>query len=368
MKGLKKLALVSAIAMTSAGAFAMEAADDQLLSDTTGQQGITIDVAPGAMSLTAINAQFGMATGAGSSLGTLDAAGTATIVRGLTIGKVLVKDSDGFTGSTSAGALVIGGGTSGTDATDQTLVMADDVNPIVINVDSSGNGTNPVLNVEIKTPTLLIKTGNIYVADNTGANATKVLNGMEMTLGATTINVQLGHELQTSTILNPLGTAALNQTTTALALVNATLSGGLTINETKIDDGAGVASGTTLDITGGSIYVKSMAIKDSTAGYANGANLTANVAVNVEDNLVTAFNMGTATDPDAATGGLVITLASLGGAKGINVAMTDVTLGKVTLASGTIDHATAGASAKSLGDVEILGLNLNGTSLIIHGH
>jgi len=367
MKGLKKLALVSAIAMTSAGAFAMEAADDQLLSDTTGQQGITIDVAPGAMSLTAINAQFGMATGAGSSLGTLDAAGTATIVRGLTIGKVLVKDTDGFAASTSAGALVIGGGTSGTDITDQTLVMADDVNPIVINVDSSGNGTNPVLNVEIKTPTLLIKTGNIYVADNTGANATKVLNGMEMTLGATTINVQLGHELQTSTILNPLGTAALNQTTTALALVNATLSGGLTINETKIDDGAGVASGTTLDITGGSIYVKSTAIKDSAAGYANGTNLTANVAVNVEDDL-SALGMGTGTDANSTTGGLVITLASLGGASGINVAMTDVTLGKVTLASGTIDHATAGASAKSLGDVEILGLNLNGTSLIIHGH
>lgn len=42
MKGLKKIALASAVMAASAGAFAMEAMDDATLSDITGQDGITI--------------------------------------------------------------------------------------------------------------------------------------------------------------------------------------------------------------------------------------------------------------------------------------------------------------------------------------
>jgi len=42
MKGLKKLALASAVLALSTGAFAMEALQDDALSDTTGQAGLTI--------------------------------------------------------------------------------------------------------------------------------------------------------------------------------------------------------------------------------------------------------------------------------------------------------------------------------------
>ena len=44
MKMLKKLALASAVSMISAGAFAMEAMDDESMSAATGQDGITIQI------------------------------------------------------------------------------------------------------------------------------------------------------------------------------------------------------------------------------------------------------------------------------------------------------------------------------------
>ncbi len=50
MKMLKKLALVSAISMISAGAFAMEAMDDESMAAATGQDGITINIVPDAIS------------------------------------------------------------------------------------------------------------------------------------------------------------------------------------------------------------------------------------------------------------------------------------------------------------------------------
>jgi len=366
MKGLKKLALVSAIAMTSAGAFAMEAADDSVLSDTTGQSGITIDVAPGAITTPVLGVNsasnptgvFGVSA---ATISAIDTGGTAGVVHGLTIGQVVVHDADGFTGATTAGAIVIGNGTPA----DSTVVFADDLNPIVIDVDAGVHATaGSILNVKITTPTLAIKTGAIYVAASNGVGSavgtpTKVLNGMEIILGATTINVQLGHEAQTVAVGSPMGATVAN--VTALAAVNATLTGGLTINKTEIDDNGGT-------ITGGAIYVGSMAIKDHA-----GTDLTAKVAVNVSSDLTDPTKLaGTcascfANDPNATTGGLVITLGQLGtAAGGIDIAMSDVTLGKAAYdAAGAFDHA---AGAKSLGDVEILGLNLNGTSLIIHGH
>jgi len=354
MKGLKKLALVSAIAMTSAGAFAMEAADDSVLSDTTGQSGITIDVAPGTMLSSSLSTAFGVTTATINAMdataGAAGGTGTAGILHGLTVNQVIVHDSDAFTGATGAGAIVIGDGT----VADSTVVFANDVDPIVIDVDAASNGGSPILNVKITTPTLAIKTGSINVATSNGvgstvANVTKILSGMEIVLGATTINVQLGHEAQTFNVLSPMGSTVL-AAPTALAVVNATLSGGLSIAGTKIDDNGGT-------ITGGSIYVGKMAIKDH-----GGADLTAKVGVNVASDLTDSTKLANTcstcfgNDANAATGGLVVTLGQLGtNTGGIDIAITNgLTLGATT--------------SPSLGEVEVLGLNLNGTSLIIHGH
>ena len=56
MKMLKKLALVSAISAISVSAFAMEAMDDEAMATTTGQDGITINIVPDAISYTSANA------------------------------------------------------------------------------------------------------------------------------------------------------------------------------------------------------------------------------------------------------------------------------------------------------------------------
>ena len=65
-------------------------------------------------------------------------------------------------------------------------------------------------------------------------------------------------------------------------------------------------------------------------------------------------------------GGLVITLAAFGSNDGANIVMTGTRLGTTNLdGAGLVIAAT---STKALGDVEILGLKLAGTSIIIHGH
>jgi hypothetical protein len=54
------------------------------------------------------------------------------------------------------------------------------------------------------------------------------------------------------------------------------------------------------------------------------------------------------------TGGLVVTLGQLGVGAGIDVTINDAQLGSAT--------------AADMGDIQLLGLNIDGTSLIISGH
>jgi len=390
MKAFQKLALVSAIAMTSS-AFAMEAADDATLSEATGQDGITILVAPGYLK--------GGASGAVAALGGINVTGLTTLgvsvatqdqidlvvnggngdtlFKGLSIRQVIQHDSDGFAGSVAAGALVIGGGA----ADDSTVLIADNVNPIKIDIDTSGdaNGdltaTDAVLNVKITLPKLALKTGAIYVAHSNGAGTavdnmtTKVMGGIELVIDSATMNVQLGNEgqrLYGSTFAGTAdsggGTTALNAADpTVMVRLGAVMNNGLVINKTEIKDAGGA-------YTGGSIYNGSLKIENN--GNAVGVDrLDVLAGVNVENDLLTmpGSNMTAGFDADAARGGLIITLGQLGSATGgANLTMSDVRLGNIAyLGSGAVDTAV---SAKALGDMEIIGLNLNGASLIIHGH
>jgi len=260
-------------------------------------------------------------------------------------------------------SMVIGDGS----ATGRTVVFAKGDAPIELNIDMVGDidsvagGNQSMLNVEIKTPTLAIKTGDIYVSNSNaaaagiskdgattagsaevdgssqdGGTAIKIMNGMELVLGATTINVQLGSEAQTL-----FGGAASASNPTAMILVNATITGGVAINNSSLIDAGGA-------ITGGSISMKSLKITN-----AGGTDLNALVAVNVEDNIL---HINPAyTGPAATEGGLVVTLGQLGTlAGGADVTITNQTLGSAT--------------AQDLGDIQILGLQLAGTSLIIRGH
>jgi len=359
MKALKKLALVSAVSMISAGAFAMEAMDDESMSAATGQDGITILVSPGTKTAAQLIALGVDETTVGSGVLNVDAtidANNNDTFKGLSITQTVIHDDDGFTvaqggsaATTNSGAIVIGDGS----AADSTVVFADDANPIQIDIDAVGDhngaaaGGGAMLNVKITTPTLAIKTGDIYVAnsdaaaddiDADGAAAVdadtldtdgtthsgriKIMNGSEIVLGATVINIQLGNEAQGAAIGG------------AMVAVNASIVGGLTINNLETLDQGGV-------LAGGAIRASSLVLKDSA-----GANLSAAVFVNVEDAL--------AAIPGDTSGGLIVTIASLGDAGGVNMTLNDVQLGSTT--------------AADLGDVQMLGLNLSGTSLIIRGH
>jgi len=353
MKALKKLALVSAVSMISAGAFAMEAMDDESMSAATGQDGITILIAPGAKTGTQL-AALGVSDATMASIdvagvvnnGATQGVGTNGAFKGLSIRQVVIHDDDGWVaanggtaGTTdNSGAIVIGNG----NASDSTVVFADDTTPISVLIDAVGdhdnNGTDSaMLNVRISTPTLAIKVGSVSVADsNAVAGATtatdtdgtaydndlKIMNDMTLILGATTINVQLGNETQGGMIA-----------------VNAAITGGLTINNLSLND---VNSG-------GSITASSLKLIDATAAFADGTNLTANVIVNAVSTIGGADTLG----------GLVVALVGLGGAGGVNMTLNDQFLGNATAAN---------QDAANLGDIQIKGLDLAGTQLIIRGH
>lgn len=375
MKMLKKLALVSAVSMISAGAFAMEALDDESMAATTGQDGITIMVVPGVKTTADLTA-LGVSA---ASIAAVDSAVGNTAngrFKGLSIGTIVQHDDDGvgaglgFAANMNSGSMVIGGGADGASAADiladSTVVFADDTLPIIIDIDMVGDtnvaaGNQSMLNVKISTPMLVIKLGAQYVSNSNAAAAgisdvgattagslevngtsqtdssgdtgkIKIANAMEIVLGASVINIQLGSETQT------IGGVS------SMILINTALAGGLTINNSSLIDAGGA-------ITGGSIRMDSLKITD-----AGGANLSVIAGINVEDdiNQLAALTGATYTGPAATEGGLVLTLFQFGGAGGADINITNQKLGSAT--------------AQDLGDIQILGLQLAGTSLIIRGH
>lgn len=285
MKGFNKLAIASAIAMTSVGAFAMEAIDDASLAATTGQDGITISVIlPDFTPTAAVNYAGG---GTLIALQTAGQTNSNTAItsgyKGIAINEVRVHDDDGLgvlgtDATANSGALVIGGGGAG----DKTEVYTNQASPLVIAIDSVGDGDSvtggnqAMLNVKITTPTLQIKTGAIYVANSNAAptnfdedgapvvaasvdgddvtdKSAAILSGMTLTLGVTSLNVQLGSaEAQGHMIV-----------------VNTSMTGGMTIDNMSINDNAGALSG-------GSIFIGQQKIVD-----AGGANLTVVASVDV---------------------------------------------------------------------------------------
>lgn len=194
-------------------AWSMEAMSDSQLSITTGQDGITVLIVP--PTLTAAQKSV-----AGQPV--------LTQTNGLIVGAAILHDKDGFTGYTSAGALVIG------DAKQANAANAAGIQaglyasaPIKLTIDASNGkvltglgGILPVLNVNVALPSdLLIRTGDVSldVSNRTGilvgatgatkANAAiggttgkaiKILNSMDIAFGGTAIsvNLQLGHTPQ----------------------------------------------------------------------------------------------------------------------------------------------------------------------------
>lgn len=360
MKAFQKLALVSAIALTSS-AFAMEVADDETLAAATGQDGITIAIAPGtrsAFQLTGLGVDLTDPDGAGPLINgnDLDLAGNGGngdgVYKGLSITQTVIHDDDGLNvvGLSRAGAIVMGDGTPG----DATVIFADNQTPIIVKIDAVGDnnaaaGNTAMLQVGIETPTLVIKTSDIYVAasnasadetvtgldhdgdgnttdtgadGSTNSDSIRIMNGLTLKVGASgagnnLMTIQLGNEAQ------GLYVAPISATNPEVMIrLAATLAGGLVISNLELLDQDAVA-GPGL----GGIRAASMVINNAGSGV--GGNLDVIAGVNVGDG-------SSATNPN----GLVITLGALGTLAG----GADITLNNVQLGS---------AAAPDLGDVQI---------------
>ena len=223
MKMLKKLALVSAISMISAGAFAMEAMDDESMASTTGQDGITILVKPGLITDTQAT-DMGVST---TTQNLIDNAAQGYYANsdnkfaGLSIGSIVVHDDDGLgaLGSSTAnsGALVIGGGydkngngnfTDAGDTTalkDRTVLLADGSKAITIDIDMIGENYPSA----VSGPALT----------NANNNLTSARNAEAVLLGEA--------DYATASPANKLlvdGTAAVTTAATAVAAANANVA------------------------------------------------------------------------------------------------------------------------------------------------
>lgn len=312
---LKKLALVSTISMISAGAFAMEAMDDESMAQTTGQDGITVKIKPptGAWTVTSGANPFA-ATG-----------GLAGI---LAIDNVYIHDKGGLA--------AISGGTDTSGAITLTGLKMAGSAPIQLDIDADGGaaGAAPTLNVKVSLPaTFIVRTGDIGVAGSNravgaittdrglvaGSNVV-ILNSIDLSLGGTVMNIQLAN--------SPQG---------AMIKVDGTITNGWQITGLQLNDTDGVV-GNLATAAGfgngqGSVYIDKITVTDTGA-----ANLTL------------------ATDVDISDFGLILKMRA--GSPKSDILMENVRLG----ATGT---ASANAS---IGDVEIVGMNLAGTQIAVTGH
>lgn len=295
----KKLALAAAVAALPATGFSMEAMEDSALSGVTGQDGISIALNTNLSASLIVHDTDGIQNAAGT------AAATYTTVAGT--GTTAVTTVHGPYGS--AAALVMEDFAINTAGGDITL----DIDA----GDSATAGVEPVLNIQVGIPTgTQITLGSVDVANSNrddggwGVVATgrvdDVLNLGSVTLGATTMNIQLANEPQGDMIA-----------------LNTTITGGIGIANFALNDAN----------SGGGIGVDNVAIVGN--GIAAG-DLAVDAGINVDGN------------------GLVVRLDTLGSATGADVRLTGVNLGD--------------GSGGNLGDIELVGLQLSGTTLTISGH
>jgi hypothetical protein len=343
MKLFTQLVLVTAVA-SCGSAYAMQSMDDSALSDTTGQDGITILIAPPRI-----------AGGVTSSVDSL------TRTSGLRIGAVVLHDKDGFAGSLGGGAIILGDASQANAANAVGTAMGIFGSaPIKVTIDASNGqaatgtgGTKPILNISVALPAdLLIRTGDISIdgsnragiatgaatatianaaTGGTSGNAVKILNSMDITLGGASLNIQLGNTQQ----------AGITPGQTTMIRMSGTIIGGLSIANLSLHD-ANTNNAAVGQFGNGDLGVSLITIKDNAlAAGASVGNLTLSSAVDVIAD-ATAFGA-------AGTGALVITT----GGPASDIMMQNITLGN---------------SASTLGDLQLINVQSAGSHIAILGH
>lgn len=304
MKLFTKIALVSAIAI-SGNAMALQAMDDESLSSTTGQDGIDLVIKTSGISIAKLlvhdndGLDSTLTTNGGLSLGGTGIAGDIT------------------TGA--AGAIVVNNVTVGVNAGLANAAFGGALAKISIDTDSGKGGGatgNAFLNINVKTNAIDVGVGSIAVAKSNDVSAmvgarrgagaeTVIINGLNLTVGASELNVQLGAQ--------PQG---------AMIVANGVIQGGISINNLSLRDSS---------VGGGNIVIGGLKITS-----ANSANLTVDTAIKV-----------LAPAAGVTPGGLQIT----------STGSNDIYIGSIAL-----------GNTSSIGSVEIQGLNMGTSSILVSGH
>lgn len=218
---------------------------------------------------------------------------------------IIIHDSDGST----AGSLT---GLAGALVIDN-MSLSTGAGGIDVDIDADGGTAGPVLNVAVTIPTgTTINTGDIRVAGSAGMGnalvntSAPILDSMSITLGQVDLNIQLGSD-------EPQG---------SMIVLDTAITNGITITNFALNDAS----------SGESISVSQIVMED-----ADGSG-----------------DLTVAMTGDVETSGLALTFGQLGAtgvSPGVTLQMTSVQLG----------------TAPAIGDIEIIGLNLNGTTVTIAG-
>ncbi len=330
MKLFTKLALVSAVAV-SGSAMAMESMDDSALSSTTGQDGISIGlkISKIAIENLYIHDNDGLATGTAATpaVGNPGDPGYTPAVP--------ASATYGLGGTGKAGAITITGTGSatingGANATDGLVIAANTDNAgayilpshnfadLTIDSDAGTGANGAFLNIGAKVSGLKIYVGKIGVAksnavqasgavrgiDTTASNNT-IINGLSLSTGITSANIQLG--------ATPQG---------AMIVVNGTMNGGLQINNLGIVDNAG----------GGQITIGKISLADH-----GGTDLSTNAKVSVTPDGLAITAMETASD-------LYISNISLSGSGTQAAWVKGPSIGDVEVSNMRVFNGTAGTT------------------------
>lgn len=367
MKGLNKLVLATAIAAATSSAFAMQALDDDTMSNTTGQDGLTItlktDVTIGALRIHDKDGLTGSSalgtTYVGTDAGRVNATGFNSYFN-----SAAGTDSTYTAGGSTAGTktadlqrsatIVIQGGAAGANGVNafQGIAIKDasaGANTVLkIDSGSLANGLTPVLHIGVNAGAQTIGLGgtaikvvggngnNYYTANSAGAaggalvtaSSANILSfdtGTTLTTGGATLNIDLGNQPTGHLIW---GTSTLNE-------VGGNL---ITLGSLNVLQGANG-----IGITG---------LKVQAAGVAT--SITTKLTV------------------DVVAGGLSIGTETVGGT-GQDIAIQDIRLGNAYTPAGAIDTTvntggrTAGL-AGSIGSVYIDNLRTAAQTITISGH
>lgn len=274
----KKTLFAAALISLPVAGFSLEAMDDETLSGVTGQDGITLNIA---------------STGISSDM--------------------YIHDTDGFGALSFAGAIVID---------NFSMTPAGNID-VVIDAGSSANtgSGNTTLNIAVTIPTgTVINTGDIAVANSQRDNAAwgietasaTIIDSVAITLGTTTLNIQLANEVQD---------VVTGGTASQMVALSTTITGGISLGATAIND---------VSVGGGSAGFAGMTILDA----ADNTDLDVIVGANI------------------VAAGLLVELDTVGNG-GMSIRITDAYLG------------TAG---DTIGDIELVGLDVGGTSILVSGH